>query len=63
LKEKVEEIGNSKIGTYPLQVVIGAMKSKEEISIIVDSVMDKLLEMCQVNILVNYSFRILKVVT
>jgi len=41
-------ISNSQIGTYPLQAIIDQMKTKEEKRIMIESVHDYVLELCQV---------------
>jgi hypothetical protein len=40
-------IANNKIGTYPLQAVIDKMKTCTEREILVESVKDSIMEMCQ----------------
>jgi len=47
IKDHVEEIGNSKVGTYPLQAVLDQLKSVEEKNIMIYSVKDVMLNMCQ----------------
>jgi hypothetical protein len=51
IQDHFVQIGNSKIGTYPLQSIIEQLKTNEEKNIIIESLKDKLLEMCQVFIL------------
>ena len=46
MKPAVVEIGNSKIGTYPLQAVLEQLNSDEEKMIVIDSVKEKAFEMC-----------------
>ena len=51
MKDHVVSIGNSTIGTYPLQAIIDQMKTREERKIMIESVRENVLEMCQVIIL------------
>lgn len=46
LKENFVEIGNSKIGTYPLQSIIDQLHSEPEKKIIIEAVREKVLFLC-----------------
>lgn len=48
IKDHVVNIGNSTIGTYPLQAIIDQMKTKEERRTIIEAVKDHIMEMSQV---------------
>ena len=48
MKDHVVSIGNSTIGTYPLQAIIDQMKTRVERKIMIESVRNYVLEMCQV---------------
>jgi hypothetical protein len=61
IKNHIVLISNSTIGTYPLQAIIDQMKTKDERKIIIESVRDHILEMCQVKLIIICS--ILKVLT
>jgi hypothetical protein len=45
LKRSVVEVGNSKIGTYPLQAVLEQLTTDEEKMVMIDAVKDKTFEM------------------
>jgi len=47
IKDNIVSIANNKIGTYPLQAVIDKMKTSTEREILVESVKDSIMEMCQ----------------
>jgi hypothetical protein len=47
IQQKIKEIGISKIGTYPLQNIIGNLKSQYELNILTAAVTNSLLELCQ----------------
>ena len=55
------KIGNSSIGTYPLQAIIDQMKTKEERNIIIDIVKENVIEMSEVSFVIlkstNFSMR------
>ncbi len=47
IKDHIVSIANNKIGTYPLQAVIDKMKTRTERDILVESLKDSIMEMCQ----------------
>jgi hypothetical protein len=47
MKDHIVNIGNSNVGTYPLQAIIDQMKTREERKVMIESVKDKILEMSQ----------------
>lgn len=53
MKDHMAKIGNSKIGTYPLQAILEQLTTREQKQIMIESVRDVALEMCQVNNIFN----------
>lgn len=46
MKESLEDISNSKVGTYPLQAIIENLKIDEEKKIVIEGVRGKVISMC-----------------
>jgi hypothetical protein len=54
-------ISRSKVGTYPLQIIIETIKTKEESLVITDAFKNDILDVCYVIHYINCLYRTLKV--